>query len=370
MAPADNRWLFIVGPALAGLCLLLDLLTEQGVAVGVMYVLPVLVTLPRNAQRHTFWAALSAVILIFVGWDLSPEIGESGMAAANRMIAIAAVLSAALAIALKHRADGELDVERERRHRVEQELAERRASAQLGEMATVVANEIKNPMTGILGALQVLGRRLPSESSDIGVIDRITARVRALVSWTDELLGYAAPAPARLATIRAERVLRRSIERLRSADPASEIEIELLGSADMALKADPDLLERALVHLLRNAVEATTGQGRVTVQILLERPGWAEILVTDDGPGFPEELLDDHLRPFISDSGLGVGLGLPTVERTVVAHGGRMTVELPAEGGTRVRLLLPTSDEGESSGVSDLHDSPPPPGEGRQASVS
>jgi len=336
-----NNWLLLVGPLLATVFFLIDVNVELGVATGMLYVFLVLITLPRRAQKHTFAAATTGVVLVFVGWYLSPEGGDWFKVMANRVLSIGAILGTALAIALKHEADRALEREQAKRSAVEQELVEQAATLRLGEMATVVAAEVKNPMTGILGALQVLGRRLPEAADEQRVLRLIADRVRALVDWTDELLGYARPAPPALGPVSAMDLATRAVARLRTAEEYASLGMEVDASRDVVLSADGELLERALLHLLRNAAEATKGQGNVRIQVIAERAGWAEVVVLDDGPGLPETLRGEGRRPFIDDDGSGHGLGLPTVERTVVAHGGTLTLECPDSGGTRVSMLLP-----------------------------
>ena len=110
------------------------------------------------------------------------------------------------------------------------------------------------------------------------------------------------------------------------------------------IKADPQRLEQALVNLLFNAVEAQPSGGRVAISTRPYNAGadkWVEILISDQGPGVPKEMLHYLLDPMFTQKATGTGLGLHNVKKLIEAHGGSVRVKLNRLRGLSVYLRLP-----------------------------
>ena len=106
------------------------------------------------------------------------------------------------------------------------------------------------------------------------------------------------------------------------------------------MTADGQLVRATVLNLLLNAAQAMAGQGRIVVRTS-HHHGAAVIQVRDTGPGIPEEIREQIFEPFFTTKARGGGLGLPIARRTVELHGGSLTLECPAEGGTVVTMTLP-----------------------------
>ena len=102
----------------------------------------------------------------------------------------------------------------------------------------------------------------------------------------------------------------------------------------------PTMIRATILNLLINAAQAINGHGRIVVSVR-EHQGAAAIAVRDTGPGIPVELRTQVLEPFFTTKARGGGLGLPIARRTAELHGGTLTLECPAGGGTVVTLTLP-----------------------------
>ncbi len=345
MVVATPRALYVVGPILAAAILVFDLSTELGIAAGVPYVLLVLMTLGRGMARHTLPAVATGVVLTLVGWELSPEGGETAKVAANRLLAILAVVATGYAVRLKHTADRKLDIEVAENAALEAKMRDTQALAQLGALASTVAHEVKNPLAGIAGAVQILGKRLPEDVPEQVILERITDRIGGLVEWIDDMLRYARPADPHPRRVDGAMLVRDTVELFAAADDMADVDVSLDLAPNIPLDVDPDLVQRALLNLLLNAGQATEGHGRVDVR--LSNGGDRVVLeVADDGPGVPEELRERVFEPFFSrrqGPRAGTGLGLPSVRRTVEAHGGHVTLRCPDGGGTAVRIDLPAA---------------------------
>jgi len=206
-------------------------------------------------------------------------------------------------------------------------------------MAAVIAHEVKNPLAGVRGAIQVIGGRLPAGSKDAAVVKEIVNRLDALNELMKDLLLFARPPQPRPTLVDVAALIRTTADLL-SADPAFKgIAVEIEG-APPALAADAELLKIVFQNLLMNAAQAM--QGRGAVQVMLEPlDGVCRVTVRDSGPGIPADVRERIFTPFFTTKARGTGLGLPTAKRIVEAHGGSIGVYCPPGGGTTVEVRLP-----------------------------
>ena len=228
------------------------------------------------------------------------------------------------------------------RVRLEQQLREQAALTRLGEMAAVVAHEVKNPLTGIRGAIEVIGGRLPAGGKDAAIAREIVSRIDALNDLMKDLLLFARPPQPHMATVDPLSLARTAADLVRGDPALSGLTIEVTGSS-MPVTADGELLKIVLHNLLLNAAHATQGTGEISVQVTFE-DGRCRIAVTDNGPGIPPDVQDKLFTPFFTTKSRGTGLGLSTARRFLEAHGGTIAVDCPPEGGTIVTLELPATN--------------------------
>jgi two-component system sensor kinase FixL len=227
------------------------------------------------------------------------------------------------------------------RIRIEEELREQTALARLGEMAAVIAHEVKNPLAGVRGAIQVIGSRLPKDSKDAAVVSEIVSRIDALNELMEDLLLFARPPTPRPTLVDVAALIRTTADLL-SGDPALKgIAVDIEGVVP-PLPADAELLKIVFQNLLMNGAQAM--QGRGAVQVTLEPVGgMCRVTVRDSGPGIPADVRERIFTPFFTTKARGTGLGLPTAKRIIEAHGGSIAVHCPPGGGTTVELALSLS---------------------------
>jgi two-component system sensor kinase FixL len=224
---------------------------------------------------------------------------------------------------------------------LEDRLREATAMARLGEMAAVIAHEVKNPLAAVRGAIQVIGRRM-KDAGDAAIVSEIIARLDALSALIQDLLVFSRPAQPKPGPTNL-RALVESVSRLLKSDPAfRQLEVTLEGDPP-ALYADAALLTIVFQNLLINAAQATHGRGAVAVTVTATR-GWHRVDVADRGPGIPAEMRGVLFRPFKTTKARGTGLGLATAKQIVDSHNGRISVECPPDGGTVVTVELPSGD--------------------------
>jgi PAS domain S-box-containing protein len=227
------------------------------------------------------------------------------------------------------------------RKRSEERLREQEALARLGQMAAVVAHEVKNPIAGIRGALQVIGSRMASDARDKPVIGEIIARLDALNRIVQDLLVFARPRELRAEPTDLKTLILTTVDHLKRDPSFHAVAIEVGGNGAV-VKADAEQLQLAVQNVLMNAVQAMNGQGAIHVDITRHGGEWT-ISMADTGPGMPPEVKEKVFEPFFTTRSRGTGLGLPIARRVIEAHGGRIEIETPPGGGTIVSLSIPST---------------------------
>ena len=222
---------------------------------------------------------------------------------------------------------------------LEEQLRERGALAKLGEMAAMIAHEVKNPLAGIRGAVQVIGGRMPAESTDKPMMAEIVKRVDALDGMMKDLLLYARPPTPKLAPTDVKPILASTAGLLKQDEGSRDVEVQIAGAAPL-VPADAEMLKMVFHNLLINGAHAMKGRGRIRVDIGAEGRD-CRIVVSDEGPGISPEVRDKIFVPFFTTKQRGTGLGLPTAKRFIEAHDGTITIDCPLTGGTMVTVQLP-----------------------------
>jgi PAS domain S-box-containing protein len=223
----------------------------------------------------------------------------------------------------------------------EERLREQSALARLGEMSAVVAHEVRNPLAGIRGALQVISKRFPAEATEKRIMGEIVARIDSLSATLDDLLMFARPRDPKMAPLAVGAFLADVGKWLKQDKSMNDVQVDV-DADDALIVADSEQLRLVFTNLLLNSAQAMECRGRIQLSARADGRG-CELVVQDSGPGMPDEVRERIFEPFYTTKTRGTGLGLPTVKRIVEAHHGTIAVECPASGGTRVRLTLPAS---------------------------
>ena len=225
------------------------------------------------------------------------------------------------------------------RKRIEAELREQAALTRLGEMAAVVAHELKNPLAGLRGALEIIARRMSSDSADVRIVKEMVSRIDSLNQMVQDLLVFARPTPPKIALVSVGRLVRETVALLTLDPEMRGVTVDVEGT-DPIVPADPDMMKGVFLNLMINAAQAMGRQGRIAVSISTTG-GLCEVSVADQGSGIPEDVWGKIFDPFFTTKHRGTGLGLPVARRSVEMHGGTMRFECPKQGGTIMTVSLP-----------------------------
>src|SRR5271165_6939826 len=199
-------------------------------------------------------------------------------------------------------------VEIERLHRTQMSRGEHLAT--LGELATGLAHEIRNPLAGIAGVIEIIGRDLPATSPAREVVKDVRQEIARINRTLTDLLETARPHPPQIRQSNLNTTVEHAVMLARQQVLSKPIKIELQKAPNLPeVEHDSDQIHQVLLNLLLNAEQAVEAEGTVHVEIAA-RENHASVVVSDTGRGIPPQLLSSIFRPFFTTKGNGTGLGL------------------------------------------------------------
>ncbi len=222
------------------------------------------------------------------------------------------------------------------------ELARRERLAALGEMAAGVAHEIRNPLQGIQLYANLLAKDLKDSADGLRRAQKICTGAHKLNGIIEDILAFAGELEPRVTAVDLKAMADECLEL--AAPVATARGVTFVVARDVArfnLRVDPLQLQRALMNLLFNAIDAAGERGTVWLSAVLEENGYCGITVADDGPGVADDLKHRIFNPFFTTKDSGTGLGLAIVHRIAESHGGRVVAADREGGGAAMTLVLP-----------------------------
>lgn len=226
---------------------------------------------------------------------------------------------------------------------LEKQLADAEHLATLGELSAGLAHEIKNPLAGIKGAIDIIRHSLPASDKKQEILGDVIHAVNRIDKIVGDLLNYAKPKPASHGSIDLPGLVHRIVAIAGSTAKRGSIPIQICQLSPMPeFTGDETQLEQVLLNLLLNAQHAVAAGGHIEVVLDYDREASAiKMEVRDDGPGIPEPVQRKIFQPFFSTRTDGVGLGLATCLKNVQYHGGTIEVHSEAGRGTTFAVSLP-----------------------------
>jgi signal transduction histidine kinase len=220
------------------------------------------------------------------------------------------------------------------------ELARKNRLADLGQMASHVAHEVRNNLVPVTLYLSLLKRRISDDRGSLDVLEKVEAGFTALDATVNDLLHFTSDHDPHRHRFDLAELIHEVCDSLNPQFRAQGIVESIDVSQGMSAEADRGMLRRALLNLVLNALDAMPDGGDLVITAC--RDGETlEIEVADSGPGLDEETSRRAFEPFYTTKGTGTGLGLSIVERVTSAHGGEVCAANCSEGGAAFTICLP-----------------------------
>jgi hypothetical protein len=230
--------------------------------------------------------------------------------------------------------------------------------ASIGELAASVAHEIKNPLAGVSGAVQVLAEDYPPDDPRRQVTAQVIQQCERMDKTIRDLLNYAQPLTAELSLVDINKVLDRSLF-IAIPNPAkSVVRVHRRFQSDLpSTVGDAKHYEQVFLNLFLNAVQSMSGGGDLSVSTVLREAageGGAEgpvieVTVADSGVGIPAEIREKIFSPFYTTRTRGTGLGLSITRKILEQRGASIDFESTVGKGTTFTIRIPV-DSGEAPG--------------------
>ncbi len=234
----------------------------------------------------------------------------------------------------------------------ERHLAQMEKLSAIGEVAAGLAHEIKNPLAGIKGAIEIIHDGMPEGHSHRLILSDVLAEVSRIDRAVMNLLSYSRPRNPNWARVDVVRLVQNVFSLIQTMADSRQIELQLISHADtLTIIGDENELRQLFMNLFLNSLEAIEKRGRITVRFKHRSDHRVQISVEDTGPGVTSEMATRVFQPFYTTKTHGTGLGLATCKRIVTDHGGDIHVQNKRAGGAQFMIELPigTASNGISS---------------------
>jgi len=223
--------------------------------------------------------------------------------------------------------------------------------AAVGEMAAVIAHEVKNPLAGIEVMAGLLRRKIPDAPDAQSVLTDIIKEAKMANAIVQEVLDFVRPIRLQVERTSVASAVQGAIHLADTKARRGEIRVSDDIPADLPnIQADQHQLTQVFTNLLMNAYEAMAGEGAVTIsatRVRLEDSTDTReailVQVSDNGPGIAPDVAEKVFDPFFTTKPQGSGLGLAIVRKIVDAHDGRIDLRTTVGEGTTIRVTLPIS---------------------------
>lgn len=233
----------------------------------------------------------------------------------------------------------------------------------LGEMSAGIAHELRNPMGVISGYADLLARRLKDDEASMGATRSIHAEIKVMDEIISEFMNFSQPTELNVTEVDTKGLVEDALKSLPWIDKSIIREV-VLDDGLPPVEGDAVLLRQAFANIIKNAAEAMPDGGRLSVSARLVEAGkgdppggvmlpgyrYINIEVSDTGMGIFEKDLRKIFTPFFTTKEKGTGLGLALVQKILVYHGGRATVNSTQGKGTTFNVYLPASTPGKAAG--------------------
>jgi PAS domain S-box-containing protein len=235
------------------------------------------------------------------------------------------------------------------RKKMEQKILETERLASVGQLATTIAHEIRNPLSSIKMNIQILSKHLKLQGFNKRRLEIAADEIKRLNQIVEDVLDFGKPIQMKKESYRIEKVIEKCLDLL--SDKMRERNVQAVRKLSSPLRnvfIDWEKMEQAVLNILLNAIEAMPMGGLLEIDI--GKTDWAgremtKVEIKDTGTGIAPEHLAKILDPFFTTKAKGVGLGLSNVKKIIEAHDGIIEVDSRVNQGTLFRFLFPQGNK-------------------------
>lgn len=214
--------------------------------------------------------------------------------------------------------------------------------AAFGELAAGLAHEVKNPLSGMKGALEIINQDGSVTDPQRDIFQEMLVQIDKIIAVIQDFLSYARPKPPQFSRVSPNPVVENAIKLAKTQLHGKDIRFHFHPlKADVRLCLDADRMQEVILNLLLNSIAAIDKKGNILVFIKAVPARGLFIFLADEGCGIKESHLGQIFQPFFSTKKEGTGLGLSICKKTIEAHSGTMTVHSREGKGTTFTIRLP-----------------------------
>lgn len=222
--------------------------------------------------------------------------------------------------------------------------------ASLGEIAAGLAHEIKNPIAGIKGALEIIHKKTEDSDSNKEIFKEILVQIDKIHQIIQDLMRYARPKEIDIKLVSIEDCVESALKLAQMQVKNKNIQFHVSSKEkNIQVRLDVEKIKEVLLNLMLNSIGAIVNTGNITIAFGTESEKNLKITVTDDGSGINKDQLSQIFQPFFTTKSEGTGLGLSICKKIIAAHSGTLEVESEEGEGTTFRILLPVVESKENS---------------------
>ena len=208
----------------------------------------------------------------------------------------------------------------------------------LGQTASALAHEVRNPLGAIKLFVSMLRRDLKDQPQSIEVLNHIERSISTLDHTVTNILFFSKERLLPRVPLNLHSLVREEILVLSMAAPEAP-PISLVVSGNPFIHGNDTALRQLLKNLVMNSYQATKFKGQISIAVSDLNEGAIEVVMQDDGPGIPAQMIKSVIEPFVTSRSEGTGLGLAICRQIVEAHGGK--IEVTNAPGARFQIVLP-----------------------------
>jgi signal transduction histidine kinase len=228
---------------------------------------------------------------------------------------------------------------------MERQIRKSENLAHIGQLATSLAHEIRNPLSSVKMNIQILLKNVEFDGNDKRRMEIMSSEISRLEKILAEMLDFAKPLRLYLEPTLINDIIEKCLDIIDVKIKEKNITVRKKYSKGMPwVMIDRDKLEQAIINVLLNSVEALSPGGEIGILTKKEisKGGSVRVEITDDGPGIGEDDLPYVFDPFFSNKKKGTGLGLSNTKKIIEAHGGLVNISVRRQQGTHLSLFIPS----------------------------